>query len=230
MPRPSHLHFALALLPLLLIPPPASALSPVTPVTPATTAVAADPLPVPAPDPAAGTATSDAQLALAAAGTELLFTMQETVSSKTHIRGDRFGLVLAEPLTVDGQVLMPAGTIAVGEVVHAAKTAMGGQPGELILAARYIDFAGRQLPLRGFQAGVGKSRVNASMATAIAAGVVGMLVRGKHVEIAAGSPIVAKLKTDVALPMLGPVTEGSVAPAPTVPADASTTESTVPSS
>lgn len=210
MPQVHRLHFALALLPLLLISPAVSALPP-------------EPL-------AAVEGAVDTRLALAAAGTELLFTMQETVSSKTHVRGDRFGLVLAEPLTVDGQVLMPAGSIAVGEVVHAANTGMGGQPGELILAARYLDIDGRQVPLRGFQAGVGKSRVNSSMATSVALGVVGLLVRGKHVEMVAGSPITARLKTDVALPMLGPANEVSDAPVSPVPADASALESTVPSS
>jgi hypothetical protein len=146
-----------------------------------------------------------AEMRVAAANTELLFEMGETVSSKTHQRGDRFVLRLAAPLVVDGQVLVPAGTTAVGEVVHAAKSAMGGQAGELILAARYVDFAGQQIPLRTFRAGVGAGREGQALAVALALGPAGMLVRGRHVEIDAGALISARLKQDTPLPPLAAV-------------------------
>lgn len=136
------------------------------------------------------------------AGTTLAFEMVDSLSSKTSQRGDRFSLRLVEPLVMDGQLLIPAGTLAVGEVVHADRARAGGQAGELILAARYLDWDGRQLPLKSFRAGVGRSRTDAAVGVMVAAGVAGFLVRGGQLEIAAGSPISATLREAVELPVL----------------------------
>lgn len=136
------------------------------------------------------------------AGTELVFEMVDSLSSKTSQRGDRFSLRLLEPLMLDGQLLIPAGTLAVGEVVHADRARAGGQAGELILAARYLDWDGRQLPLKSFRAGVGRSRTDAAVGVMVAAGVAGFLVRGGQLEIAAGSPISATLREAVELKVL----------------------------
>src|SRR6478672_2581342 len=45
----------------------------------------------------------------------------DDVNSKTAHPGDHFALRLAEPLALNGRVVLPAGTSGVGEVVHAAK-------------------------------------------------------------------------------------------------------------
>lgn len=139
------------------------------------------------------------------AGTTLAFDMVDSLNSKTSQRGDRFSLRLVEPLMLDGQLLIPAGTLAVGEVVHADRAKAGGQAGELILAARYLDWGGRQLPLKAFRAGLGRNRTDTAMGVMIAAGVAGFLVRGGQIEIAAGSPITAALREAVELPVLAPV-------------------------
>ena len=146
---------------------------------------------------------ADGALLRAAAGTELVFETLAAVSSKTNVRGDRFELRLAEPLLVDGGVLIPVGAPATGEVVHAAKSAMGGQAGELILAVRFVEFAGRQIPLKSFRAGVGQDRTRTSLAVGLTLGLPGMLIRGKHVEMPAGTLVGAKLREDVSLPSLG---------------------------
>lgn len=134
------------------------------------------------------------------AGTELVFEMGQAVGSKTSQRGDRFTLRLALPLRIDGHLLVPAGTPAMGEVVHADRARGGGQAGELILAARYLEWDGRQLPLKAFSAGVGKNRTNAALGVTLAAGVAGFLVRGGEIEMAAGSLITAKLRETTELP------------------------------
>lgn len=63
------------------------------------------------------------------AGTELVFEMRQDITSKTAQRGDRFPLRLAQDLRVDSHLLVPAGTPAVGEVVHAdrARRRPGGR-------------------------------------------------------------------------------------------------------
>jgi hypothetical protein len=76
--------------------------------------------------------------------------LAETVSTRTIKRGDTFALKLAAPLIVDGRVLIPAGVAGVGQVVDAGKPGLGGRPAKLVLAARRLEFDGRQAPLRGF--------------------------------------------------------------------------------
>jgi hypothetical protein len=72
-------------------------------------------------------------------------------SSKARI-GDHFAIRVAAALIVDGKTLIPAGTPGVGEIIHAQrKNHMTGRPGELLIAARYLDLAGTRLPLHGFR-------------------------------------------------------------------------------
>ena len=54
------------------------------------------------------------------ARTSLELEIVDRVSSKANRAGDRFAIRLAEPLLVDGQILIPAGTAGVGEVIHSA--------------------------------------------------------------------------------------------------------------
>ena len=149
-----------------------------------------------APEPAAP------RRVVAPAGTELVFEMGASLSSKTSQRGDRFPLRLAEPLRIDGQLLVPAGTPAMGEVVHADRARASGQAGEMILAARYLEWDGRQLPLKAFRAGVGKDRTSTSAGVILALGVAGYLVRGGELELTEGSLIAAKLRDPADLPAL----------------------------
>ena len=164
---------------------------------------------VPAAEPAA------APRVVAPAGIELVFEMGASLSSKTSQRGDRFPLRLAEPLRIDGQLLVPAGTPAMGEVVHADRARASGQAGELILAARYLEWDGRQLPLKAFRAGVGKDRTSTSAGVILALGVAGYLVRGGELELTQGSLIAAKLRDPADLPALpeSAVEEASALPA-----------------
>ena len=136
------------------------------------------------------------------AGTELVFEMVQAVGSKGSQRGDRFDLRLAEPLYADGRLLLPVGTPAVGEVVHADRARSGGQAGELILAARYLVAGDARINLRSFKAGTGRSRTGASAATSVAAGPLGLFVRGGNIELPAGTLITAQLREDTSLPAM----------------------------
>lgn len=147
----------------------------------------------------AGAAEATARIRVPA-GTELVLEMVDSVNSKTSRRGDRFPLRLAEPLRVDGHLLVPAGALAMGEVVHADRAKAGGQAGELILAARHLEWDGAALPLRSFNAGVGRDRGKPALAVAVAAGFAGFLVRGGEIEIPAGTLVGARLREAADLP------------------------------
>ena len=131
----------------------------------------------------------------------------DAVSSKISKPGDLFRIRLAEPIEVDGKTLVPAGVEGQGEVVHAAKARAAGKAGELILAARYLDFGGTRLPLRSFGYGkaAGKDRTDTAFAVAVGAGsVFALFVSGGQMEVPAGTRANAKLSAAVTLPVASP--------------------------
>jgi len=90
-----------------------------------------------------------------AAGTVVDVELAEPVNTRRQKRGDHFALRLAEPLVIDGKMIVPAGAAGSGEVVDAANGGIGGRPAKLILAARYIDYDGARVTLHGFRLGGG---------------------------------------------------------------------------
>ena len=133
------------------------------------------------------------------ANTNVELEMVDAVSSKTSKHGDMFKLRVALPVKSGDTVLIPAGTPAVGQVVHAEKSHGGGKAGELILAARYIDMPQGQIKLHSSFGAAGRNRTGAALATSIAVGVFGMFVKGKEIEIPAGGPLSARLAEDTTI-------------------------------
>ncbi|SFL32788.1 hypothetical protein [Lysobacter sp. cf310] len=215
----------------------------VVPAAHAQDGAAAAPLPIAMPDvattPSAAPAAADDTTATTAvttaaplapccrlvAGSVVELQLGESLSSARHKRGDRFALRLSQPLTVDGAEPIPAGTPAVGEVVHGARSRGGGHPGELLIAGRYLEFNGRQIPLRGLSVGQsGRDQINGAMGAAFVIGPFAMFVRGREIEIPADTALRAKLAQDLELPVAGTVaataTALPVSPSPAAAADA----------
>jgi hypothetical protein len=148
------------------------------------------------------------------AGQPVEIELLEAISSARNKIGDRFRLQLASPLMLDGEVIVPAGTPGMGEVVHADVSRGSGRPGELLLAARHLEVAGEQLPLRAMKlAARGKDKINTTLAWAYIAAPVGLFVHGDEVEVPAGTRAQAKLARDVDVPGL----RQHLAEAPPVP-------------
>lgn len=125
----------------------------------------------------------------------------DEVSSKTSKPKDFFRLRVAEDVRVDGRVLIPAGTEAIGQVVHAAKSGAGGKAGELILAARAIKLPQGDVKLRSGFGAAGQQRTGAALATSIAVGVFGLFVHGKDLLLPAGTPVSARVAENTDLPL-----------------------------
>jgi len=126
--------------------------------------------------------------------------LAEPLSTKTQKTGDTFGLRLAAPLIVDGIVVLRAGTPGVGEIVDLTRPGMGGKPGRMVLAARYLTVGARHIPLQSLHMrAVGKD--NTRTATAAGAGglafaplgLVGLAVAGGHVELPVGTTATARI-------------------------------------
>lgn len=152
-------------------------------------------------------------------GTLVELAIGEPLTSKTAQRGQRFKLLLAEPLRVGDTVLLPAGTQGVGEVIHADPARAAGKPGELLLAARFLQGPAGEIKLRGMKlGGSGKDRGNAAMGVALGLGPLGFLVRGGQIEIPEGARAHAKLAGPLQVPASPTATTSNPADAPQAPA------------
>ena len=128
--------------------------------------------------------------------TPVLLLTRTHLGSKISTSGDMFEFELDQPITVNGKVLIPAGTRGVGEVVHAKKNGGSGASGELVLAARYLDVGGRKLRLRSLHfAAAGQDRIGTVTTMSVASpalALVGFFVKGKGIDLPVGTQADAK--------------------------------------
>jgi hypothetical protein len=173
--------------------------------------------PVAAPAPAAAPATTPMAapgVPHVPAGTPVNIELAEALSSKVLKRGDKFALRLAYPIVLDGKVIVPAGVTGVGQVVDVAASGALGRPAKLLLAARYLDFNGKQIPLRTLQLGrAGADNSDTIMAAGFVpyVGMLAMFMHGGEIEIPAGWRAQAKLAADIEAPP--PAPDAGAAPA-----------------
>lgn len=135
-----------------------------------------------------------------AAGTVVALEILDPLNSSQRKRGDTFALRVVTPLVVDGHELVPAGTTAIGQVVHAAAARGGGAPGELLIAARSLDVRGQSVPLRGLKLGVtGGDNSGMALGVSFAAGPFALFIRGREIEIPALTRVEARLASEITL-------------------------------
>ena len=141
-------------------------------------------------------------------GYPVSISVDQEVSSKTSKAGDYFPLSLYAPIIIEGTEILPAGASGRGQVVHAKKGGFSGSAGELILAARYIEYNGRQISLRSFKfpeatvqaGGTGKDNTGLVTAVNVAAGPLGFLISGGNIVVVSGTRANAKFKEDTYFP------------------------------
>jgi len=111
--------------------------------------------------------------------TPVLVRVGVEISSNKNKPGETFPIFIAKDVRVGDVVVIPAGSEGEGEVVHAAKSGMGGKAGELILAARFVRVGDHTVRLRSFGvSGAGADHGDDSLALAIVAGPLGLFVHG----------------------------------------------------
>lgn len=131
-------------------------------------------------------------------GTVVPITVTQEISSATAVRGDMFTIELAAPLMLGDKVVLPAGTPGMGQVVHAKSKDTGGTPGEILIAARYLEFEGKRIPLKGFQLSAGGRDTGAASLWALG------LVKGSETTIPKGAGGPAKLAEDLTVDPVQP--------------------------
>lgn len=138
-------------------------------------------------------------------GTLIEIRLTEGVNSRAVKVGDWFGIAVNQPVMLGEQIIVPEGTAGRGQIVHVAKSSWGGKAGELIVAARYLELNGAQIPLRGMKlGGVGRNNEGLAFATSIAGGLAAtpiiFALNGKNADLPEGTLATAKLAIDLPLP------------------------------
>jgi hypothetical protein len=121
------------------------------------------------------------------ANSEVVLTMNETVSSKSHRLGEKFSLTVAQDVKVDSAVVIPRGTRAVAQITRRTGKGGFGKSGKMDFTFRYLDHNGMRIPIEGRHHQAGEGRTGATIGAVVAAGLVGgMLVKGKNARVEEG--------------------------------------------
>jgi hypothetical protein len=118
-----------------------------------------------------------------AQNTALTLRLDQNLSSKGSVSGQRFGGKLAQPLIVDGRVVLPAGTEFSGVVSQAVPAGRLAGGATLRIALNSFTFQGKQYqilapPLVRITQGHGKRTAQVAGGGAVIGAVIGALVKG----------------------------------------------------
>lgn len=137
-------------------------------------------------------------------GTEIPIRFEEKLSSGTNTAGDRFSISTADEIVLANGVKLAEGYKGVGEVVEAEKRGFMGKAGKLNVRFSYIKIGDTRVRLRGNKGGEGKGAVGATVALTVLFGPLGLLKRGKEIEINAGQTMTVFADDDVTLKLAPP--------------------------
>lgn len=197
------------------------ATAPAAPPAAATPAVAA---PAVAP-PAAPAVAAPASAGVLPANTDMMLRMDQELTSKSAKMGDRFNLSVVSDVLSNGVVVIPAGTRGVGEVTYHTNKGSFGKSGKMEIELKYLELAGRRVPITGKYRQEGEGGTTATVATAVLVGVFSAFVTGKSAIIPQGRELLAQtdeaINYDPALaprasvvPAVAPATAPAATPAP----------------
>lgn len=149
-------------------------------------------------------------------GTEIQLKMEEglTTEGKKLRVGQHFQMSVVEPVTVGGQIVIPVGSPATGEITEVRNKGMWGKSGHLTAALQYVSVNGRQIRLTGTFDDKGVTGTGGVVAAVLFVPVVGFFTTGTSARIDSGAQIKGFIGEDVPL-----VFAQAATPAPmTVPA------------
>ena len=133
-------------------------------------------------------------------GTDVQLKFAQDLTSKTAVEGDPVSLVLDQDLKVGDEVVVKAGAKAVGTITHSKKAGMMGKAGELNMRLDYLIADDNRLKLRGSKGKEGEGKEGATVALTVLFGPIGLIKHGKNVEIKSGTPLLAYLDENYAVP------------------------------
>ena len=148
-------------------------------------------------------------------GTPVALRLIESVSTKdkmAHIN-DRVRMELAEAVQVNGTVIIPAGSPAVGELTEVRNKGMWGKSGRIIGRVLTVNANGRTIRLSGTFDSKGGSGTGAAVGvSAIVFAPAGFFMTGKSAALPAGSIVRGFVDEDVQFAMAMPVSAPAATP------------------
>jgi hypothetical protein len=144
------------------------------------------------------------------AGTPVALKVSEALTTKgKKLRvGQRFQMETAEALSLNGSVVIPAGSPAVGEVTDVRNKGMWGKSGRINARVLFVRVNGRQIRLTGLVDDKGTAGTAGVVGAAAFMPVAGFFLTGTSAQIPLGAPVNAFLDED--LTIAGPVVPASM--------------------
>lgn len=156
-------------------------------------------------------------------GTQVVMRTREALTTKgKKLRaGARVQLEVAEPVMLNGAVVIPAGSPAMGEVTDIRNKGMWGKSGHINARVLYATVNGRQIRMTGAFDDKGTTGTAGVVASIAFVPVAGFFVTGTSANIPLGAPVTAFLDEDVPVTMTPAVSTPLVAvaasPGPVTP-------------
>ena len=153
------------------------------------------------------------------AGTSVPLKMSEpltTLGKKLKV-GQRFQLETAENVMIDGNVVIPTGSPATGEVTEVRNKGMWGKSGRINGRVLYVRANGRQIRMSGQLDDKGTTGTAAVVGSLVIIPIAGFFMTGTSANIPLGTPVTAFIDEDVSVAFAGPAAPMVVAPAAAVP-------------
>lgn len=130
-------------------------------------------------------------------GAEIHLRTRTELNSQTNHVGDRFELEVSDPVMLNGQVVIPAGSVATGEVTSVRRRGMWGRRGLLETRFLFLRVDDRQIRITGSGNGAGHTGTGGVAAAVLTVPVVGFLVTGTSAVIPPQTLMVAYLNEDI---------------------------------
>jgi len=143
-------------------------------------------------------------------GTEVPLKLSEelTTKGKKLTVGQRFHMEVAENVVVQDQVVIPAGSPAMGEITEVKNKGMWGKSGHLNARIMYVTVNGRQIRLSGGFDDKGVTGTAGVVGAIAFVPVAGFFMTGTSAKVPMGAAVKGFVDEDV------PLTMAAAAPAP----------------
>lgn len=130
-------------------------------------------------------------------GTSLQLTTRTELNTKYSHAGDRFYLEVAEPLVYRGQVVVPVGSIAVGEVMRAERNGHFGKKGKLDVRLLHVQTPSGTIRLSGRNGRTGDGQGVLAIGGAVLLAWPMLFIHGTSGKLPADTAITAYLADDL---------------------------------
>lgn len=149
-------------------------------------------------------------------GTEVPLRMSEQLTTKNKaVRvGQRFRMTVAEAVSVDGQVVIPAGSPAMGEVTDVRNKGMWGKSGHVGAQVLYVQVNGRQIRMTGTFDDKGVTGTAGVVAAIAFVPIAGFFTTGTSANIPSGANVKGFIGEDVPLSFAAATSPAPLAVAP----------------